>query len=95
MVTVRLPVGKANDAIRNGSIGRIIQSTLERIQPECAYFFVENGKRTMRAVFDLKSPQDQVTLFEPVFLELDAELEFATVMTAAELAMGLQALPAG
>ncbi|MBI3791741.1 MAG: hypothetical protein HY275_12810 [Gemmatimonadetes bacterium] len=88
MVTIRVPVAAGNRTIRDGSMGTVIQQTLERIKPECAYFFVEQGRRTMRAVFDLPSPGMQAAWFEPVLWALDAEIEIMPCMTAQELAAG-------
>ena len=92
MVTIRVPVESGNRAIKDGTLPRIIQGVTERIRPECAYFFIENGRRTMRAVFDLKSQADMVPNFEPALLGLDAELELIPVMTGEELASGFKAL---
>jgi hypothetical protein len=92
MVTIRVPVETGNRAIKDGSLPRIIKEVTERIRPECAYFFIESGRRTMRAVFDLKNTNDMVPDFEPALLGLDAELELIPVMTAEELSAGFKAL---
>ena len=92
MVTLRVPVETGNRAIKDGSQPKIIQQVTERIRPECAYFYIENGRRTMRAVFDLKQPQDMVPSFEPALLGLDAEMELTAVMTGEELGAGFKAL---
>jgi hypothetical protein len=92
MVTIRVPVQTGNRAIKDGSLARVIQQVTERIRPECAYFFLENGRRTMRAVFDLKTQGDMVPSLEPALLELDAEVELTPVLTAEELAAGFKAL---
>ena len=92
MVTVRVPVQKGSATIKDGTLPRVIKSTLERIKPESAYFFLENGKRTMRAVFDMTNENEMVPAFEPLLMELDAEIELIAVMTADELAAGFGAM---
>jgi hypothetical protein len=90
MVTIRLPVESGNRAIKDGTLPKIIAQITERIRPESCYFYIEHGKRTMRAVCDLKDVSDMPATFEPVLLALDAELEFTPVMNADELAAGLK-----
>lgn len=92
MVTVRVPVQKGSAAIKDGSLPRLVKSTLERIRPESAYFFLEDGKRTMRAVFDMKSENEMVPVFEPLLMELDAEIDLVAVMIASELEAGFGAM---
>lgn len=73
-------------------MNRPIEDLLGRIKPECVYFFVENGKRTMRAVFDLKQTQDMMPAFEPAIIAMDAEVELIPVMTLEELRAGFAAM---
>jgi hypothetical protein len=92
MVTIRVPVETGNRTIKDGTLPRVIQEVTERIRPECAYFFVENGRRTMRAVFDLKNANDMVPAFEPALMALNADIELLPVMTGEELGAGFKAL---
>jgi len=92
MVTVTIPVERGSQAVKDGSVGPLMRSTLERIKPESAYFYVENGKRTMRAVFNLANSNDMVPTFEPLMMGLGAEIALTPVMTADELAAGLKSL---
>jgi hypothetical protein len=92
MVTARLPVVKGSDMIKNGGLPKVVQATLERIKPESAYFYAENGRRTMRVVFDLKAERDIVPCLEPLMMELDADLEITPVMTIEDLQAGFAAI---
>ena len=49
-------VTTANKAVTDGSLPQIIQSTMERLKPEAAYFHTVNGNRSCFMVFDLKDP---------------------------------------
>lgn len=92
MVTIRVPVETGNRTIKDGTLPRVIQQVTERIKPECCYFFLENGQRTMRAVFEMPDCVAMVPSFEPALLALDAAVEMTPVMTAEELAAGFKAL---
>jgi hypothetical protein len=45
MVTFRIPTEKGNALAKDGSLGETIQSILEEIQPEAAYFVDMDGAR--------------------------------------------------
>ncbi len=84
-------VTTANKAIVDGSLPRLIQSTMERLKPEAAYFHTVNGSRACFMVFDLKDPSEIPAIAEPLFQGLNAKVEFIPVMNAEELQKGLQA----
>ncbi len=92
MATVRVPVDKGNAVVADGTMGQVVQEALARIKPECAYFYLENGRRTMRAVFEMENQVEMVPAFEPLLIQLNAEVELTPVMTAAELEDGFKAL---
>ena len=58
------------------------------LQPECAYFYLEDGVRTMLAVFDMPATSDMVPLFEPALMELNAKVQLFPVMTREDLQSG-------
>ncbi|HWG04732.1 MAG TPA: hypothetical protein VG271_06945 [Beijerinckiaceae bacterium] len=88
----QIPVAKGNEAIQSGALPRVVQTFLEQAQPESAVFTIEDGKRTMFAVFDMDKVEDMPRLGEPFFMELDAAIELTPCMNAAELAIGLRAI---
>ena len=89
MMQVRFPVIEANRAVQDGSLAAIIGKTLEAVQAECAYFTAIAGCRTMIAVFDLKSPSDIPSIAEPLFMGLNASVDFLPCMNAEDLKIGL------
>ncbi len=91
MLKAQLNIETANLAIADGSIGDIFAKVFGRCQPEATYFMVENGLRTVIAIFDLKSPDLIPTLAEPLFQGLGATVNFWPVMSADELQKGLMA----
>jgi hypothetical protein len=38
MITCRIPVQKGNELVKNGTLGPTVQSIMEDLQPEAAYF---------------------------------------------------------
>jgi hypothetical protein len=89
---VQLPTESGNKAIKDGTLPEIIRKTLESIQAEAAYFTTMDGHRTMLAAFDLKSASDIPRIAEPLFMSLNASVEFMPCMNAEELKTGLSSL---
>jgi hypothetical protein len=90
MITVEMSVDAANAAIKEGKFARIMESIVERIKPEAAYFTAVNGCRGGFMVFDLQDPSDIPSICEPLFMELGAKVQLAPVMTVDEVAKGLE-----
>ena len=89
MMKITVPVSNGNKSIQDGSLPRVIQTTLESLKPECAYFMAEGGKRTAVLVFDLKDPSQIPVVCEPLFMAFDADIQLTPVMNAQDLQTGL------
>jgi hypothetical protein len=92
LLKMQLPTGPANRVIQEGRLEKLLAETAAALKAESAYFGVEDGKRTMWAVFDLDNPAKMPPLFEPAFLELEAEVYLTPVMNSDQLRAGLGAL---
>ena len=92
LMKVSIPVEAGNEAIRNGTIGKVFQQFSERWHPEAAYFTALGGQRTAIFVVDLPQESDIPAIAEPFFLELQAVLEVGPAMTVEDLEKGLAAL---
>ena len=79
----------ANQAVVDGTFGRVIQDFVARFHPEAAYFTTEGGERTVLLFFDLESESDMVSAAEPFWNELHARVDWAPVMTAEDVQKGL------
>jgi hypothetical protein len=75
----------------DGSLPKVIKETMERINPEAAYFHTEHGNRACFMVFDLKDPSEIPSIAEPLFSVLKAKVEFSPVLNVEELQKGLKA----
>ncbi|MCX4763767.1 hypothetical protein OG562_22930 [Streptomyces sp. NBC_01275] len=89
MLKASMDTEKANEAIRNGTLGKLLEESMEQIKPEAAYFTAEGGRRTAFLVFDLQDPSDLPSISEPFFLNLGADLTYTPVMNAEDVAKGL------
>ena len=90
MLKASFPVEAANKAIKDGSLPKIIGSTMDELRPESAYFYAENGKRTCVMVFDMKDVSQIPVIAEPFFMGLNADVQFTPVMNADDLKAGLE-----
>lgn len=91
-VKIKVPVQRGSKAVQDGTLGKIISDFMERARPEAAYFGIESGQRTAFFVIDAKDSSELPPLCEPVFIGLDASIEFSPVMNAEELKQGLSKL---
>jgi hypothetical protein len=91
MLKITIPVEPGNRAIKDGSLPKLMNSVMEKLHPEAAYFYPEGGKRTTLMVFDMKDASQIPSVVEPFFMGLDADISLTPVMNAADLKAGLEA----
>src|SRR3954464_5763256 len=89
MLKTQVPVEDGNEAIKNRYMQGIIEETMQRIQPQAIYFFIDDGMRSVIAVFDMKDSSDIPAVAEPIFMALNADVQFTPVMTLDDLKQGL------
>ncbi len=90
MLRWTVPVERGNQAIKDGSLARTIQALLGELEPEAAYFWPENGERAGMMVFDMADPTQIPQIAEPLFMNVDAAVEFVPVMNADDLKKALE-----
>ena len=76
-------------AVSDGTVGKIMQSTVERWKPEAMYFTACDGKRCAYIIFDMADSVDMPPFAEPFFSELAADVEISPVMNGEDLQKGL------
>jgi hypothetical protein len=94
LLRVSMETNASNAAIKDGSLPKIMQSALERLKPEAAYFCTQEGRRTAFIVFDLQSSSDMPSIAEPFFTGFNAIVDFSPCMNADELRAGLDKVAA-
>ena len=91
LFTATMDVAASNKAVTDGSLGKIIQSTVDRMKPEAVYFYTIDGCRACFMVFDMKDPSEIPIIAEPFFMGLNAKVNFSPVMNGEDLQKGLSA----
>jgi hypothetical protein len=89
LVKVSMPAEPGSAAVRDGRLPKVMGEQMDRLKPEAAYFFAEDGQRTALFVIDMKDPSDIPSVAEPFFTELHAKVDIAPVMNADDLKKGL------
>ncbi len=85
LVKAQMDVEAANDLAREGKLGSTIQSIVEDLQPEAAYFIAENGERTAILIVNMDDESQLPAIAEPWFLAVGASIEATPAMVAEDL----------
>ena len=91
MLKILIPTDAGNSTIKDGSLGRILEATMNKLKPEAAYFIAQDGLRSAMIFFDMKDASDIPGIVEPLFMGFNAEVELLPVMNAEDLRKGLDA----
>jgi hypothetical protein len=89
LMTVEVPTEPGSQAIKDGRMSKVLESVLSNLQSEAAYFTTRSGHRAMLVVFDLDDAARMPQIAEPLFMELQAKVDFAPVMNREDLTVGL------
>ncbi|MEV0717711.1 hypothetical protein [Asanoa sp. NPDC050611] len=90
LMTVQMDTEASTRAIHDGSLGQLVDSTMERITPEAVYFATRDGVRTMYVVFDLDEPVRMIEIAEPLFAGLQARIDFTPALTPDDVRQGIE-----
>jgi hypothetical protein len=89
MLKIVIPTETGNQAIKDGSLHKIIEAAMSKLKPEAAYFLPEHGLRSAMMIFDMKDASDIPVIVEPLFAGLNARVQLQPVMNADDLKRGL------
>ena len=90
LLRATLDVAASNKAVIDGTLAKVVNSTIEKLQPEASYFLANDGCRSCFMIFDLKDPSDIPSIAEPFFMHMNAKVDISPVMNAEELKKGLE-----
>jgi hypothetical protein len=93
LMTVEMDNQAASRSIKDGTMPKVMESTLKQLNVEAAYFTTHDGNRTAYLVFDLQEPAQMPQIAEPLFSELGARIHWSPVMNVKDLQEGLSRLP--
>src|SRR5215203_7347644 len=85
LLTFSINPEKGDQLIKEGRIGETMESILEDLQPEAAYFTDVEGTRGGFLVVDMEDASQIPNFVEPLFLEVGATVRMQPVMTAEDL----------
>ena len=85
LAKITIPKRTGDEASRSGELQRTVQSAIERLTPEAAYFFEQDGDRECLFVINLDVP----AMLKPLFHNLDPSIYVTPVVNAAEFQQGL------
>jgi hypothetical protein len=89
MLKILIPTETGNHAIKDGSLHRIFETTMSKINPEAAYFVAEHGQRCAMMFFNMNDASDIPGIAEPLFAGLNAKIQLLPAMNAEDLKRGL------
>ena len=92
MLRWTVPVDKGNEMVRDGGMGRLVETLMEKLHPEAAYFMPDSGERAGLMFFDMKHSSDIAGIAEILFLDAEANVEFVPVMNVDDLKKALSSL---
>ncbi len=87
-----MPVERGNETIKDGTLARVLEEMAAKLHPEAAYFWPEAGERAGMMVFDMDDPSQIPIIAEPLYMNLDAAVEFLPVMNADDPKKAIQAV---
>lgn len=85
MLTFRIPMEAGNEMIKDGSLPETLQTILEDLKPEAAYFSDIEGARGGYLVINMDDASQMPALSEPLFLGLGATIQAHPVMVPEDL----------
>jgi hypothetical protein len=88
MAKIALPVESDNRAVKDGSIGKLIQSAAERWKPEAMCFGGVEWKRTAFIVFDMPGLSGMIPFAEPFFQGMNTDAVIIPIMNADDMQKG-------
>jgi hypothetical protein len=85
MLTFRVPMDEGNAGIKDGSLGQTLETIIDELKPEAAYFGPIEGARGGYLVVNFDDPSQLPAIAEPLFLGLGATIQISPVFTPDEL----------
>jgi len=92
MLKAHMDTAAASKAIQEGRMPTVMQTMMEKLKPEAAYFGPDGGKRTAFIIFQMDDPSQLPAISEPLFSEFNARVDIFPVMDRDDLERGLSAL---
>jgi hypothetical protein len=92
MLKARMDTQAANKQLQDGTMAELLEKVMASLNPEAAYFGPTDGGRCAYIVFDMIDPSQLPAISEPLFMELNADVDIFPVMDRADLQTGIAKL---
>jgi hypothetical protein len=91
MLKILIPTEAGNEAVKDGSLAKLFETTIRKLNAEASYFVAQDGLRCAMIFFDMKDSSELPGIVEPLFMGVNAEIEVVPAMNAEDLKRGLGA----
>lgn len=88
LLRISLPVEGGNKMVKDPKGIEKLEAYYKKINAEAAYFYENNGERTMAFIIDMPSTHMMPSILEPMFQEFNAKVELHPVMVLEDLKKG-------
>jgi hypothetical protein len=92
MLKIQVNTAAGNRAVTDGTLPKVLQQVMEKVNPEAAYFGPDGEGRASYVFFDLKDSSDIPVILEPLFQQFEAKVSLTPVMNRDDLQKGLAQL---
>jgi hypothetical protein len=91
ILRAQIPTEAGNRMMANPNGMKDLESYMQKIKPEAAYFFEAGGDRTMVFIVNMDRADQMPMLAEPLFM-MGAKVEFHPVMLPADLKKAFESM---
>jgi hypothetical protein len=89
LIPAIMPTEAGNKAVQDPNFLKNLEDYMNKTKPEATYFFEAGGDRVAAFVVDMQSADQIPALAEPLFIGLEAKVEFHPAMNFDELKKGI------
>ena len=90
MLRIKFPPESGSRAVQDGSMAKAFQTLKEKLNPEAAYFSMEDGMRAAYIIYDAKSLPDFVRIHEPLIQATGALVYDSPTLTWEDMAQTIE-----
>ena len=89
LVHARIPTESGNKMVQDPNFLKKLETYINKIKAESAYFFEADGNRIAAFIADVQSAEQIPVITEPLFSGMDAHVELHPVMSLDDLKKGI------
>jgi hypothetical protein len=89
LILAKIPTEDGNKMVQDPNFLKKLESYINKIKAEAAYFFVADGNRVASFIVDVESADQIPILAEPLFSGMGAHVEFHPLMSFDDLKKGI------